>query len=184
MKAKGTYLVPTLWLGGDYLVENAEKHHTPPAIVAKIKATQAFGQKSRARAFAAGVRIAFGTDAGVFPHGRNAGEFSELVKMGMTPLQAVQSATVNAADLLGWTDKLGSLDTGKWADLIAVDGDPLKDVTVLENVRFVMKGGAVYKNDYLSPKAPEAPAAASTASPRPPKEAPAAPNSPPSASHM
>jgi imidazolonepropionase-like amidohydrolase len=100
------------------------------------------------RAFASGVKVAFGTDSAVYPHGLNAREFASYVKLGMTPLQAVQTATVNAADLLGWSDKVGTLDAGKWADLIAVDGDPLQDVTTLQHVRFVMKGGTVVKNEY------------------------------------
>src|ERR1700740_1117272 len=100
------------------------------------------------RAFAAGVKVGFGTDAAVYPHGLNAHEFAVYVRLGMTPLQAIQTATINAADLLGWSDKVGTLEAGKWADLIAVDGDPLKDITTLERVRFVMKGGEVVKNEY------------------------------------
>jgi len=100
------------------------------------------------RAFASGVKVAFGTDAAVYPHGLNAREFAVYVRLGMTPLQAIQTATVNAADLLGWSDKVGTLDAGKWADLIAVDGDPLQDITTLQHVKFVMKGGAVIKNEY------------------------------------
>ncbi|HUL76969.1 MAG TPA: amidohydrolase family protein, partial [Vicinamibacteria bacterium] len=86
----------------------------------------------------------------VYPHGMNAGEFHVYVKLGMTPLAAIQTATLNAADLLGWADKVGSLEPGRWADVIAVDGDPTRDDTVLEHVKFVMKGGVVYKNDYGS----------------------------------
>jgi imidazolonepropionase-like amidohydrolase len=78
----------------------------------------------------------------------NAHELAVYVSLGMTPLQAIQTATVNDADLLGWSDKIGTIDTGKWADIIAVDGDPLQDVTTLQHVKFVMKGGAVVKNDY------------------------------------
>jgi len=94
------------------------------------------------------VKVAFGTDAAVYPHGLNAGEFHVYVKLGMTPLAAIQTATINAADLLGWTKQVGTLEPGKWADIIAVDGDPTKDVSILEHVKFVMKGGTVYKNDY------------------------------------
>jgi len=97
---------------------------------------------------AAGVKIAFGTDAAVYPHGLNAHEFAVYVKMGMTPLAAIQSATVNAADLLGWSDRVGTLEPGHYADLIAVDGDPLQDITTLQRVKFVMKGGAVVKDEY------------------------------------
>jgi imidazolonepropionase-like amidohydrolase len=100
------------------------------------------------KAFAAGVKIGFGTDAAVYPHGLNAHEFAVYVRLGMTPLQAIQTATVNDADLLGWTDKVGTLEPGKFADIIAVDGDPLKDVATLQNVKFVMKGGDVVKNQY------------------------------------
>jgi len=87
----------------------------------------------------------------VYPHGLNAGEFHVYVKLGMTPLAAMQTATINAADLLGgtWTKQVGTLEAGKFADMIAVDGDPTKDVTTLEHVKFVMKGGAIYKNEYV-----------------------------------
>jgi len=84
----------------------------------------------------------------VYPHGLNAHEFAVMVKLGMTPLGAIQAATVNDADLLGWSDKVGTVEAGKWADLIAVDGDPLADVTTLERVMFVMKGGDVIRNSY------------------------------------
>src|SRR5207244_9893698 len=86
-------------------------------------------------------------DAAVYPHGLNAGEFHVYVNLGMTPLAAIQTATSNASDLLGPKYLVGSLEPGRWADVIAVDGDPTKDVTILERVKFVMKGGAVYKND-------------------------------------
>jgi imidazolonepropionase-like amidohydrolase len=89
--------------------------------------------------------VAFGTDAAVYPHGLNAREFAVYVKLGMTPLQAIQTATVNAADLLGWQDRIGSLEVGKFADIVAVSGDPTKDVTLLQNPVFVMKGGVAYK---------------------------------------
>jgi imidazolonepropionase-like amidohydrolase len=94
------------------------------------------------------VKVAFGTDAAVYPHGMNANELHVYVKLGMTPLAAIQSATLNAADLLGWADRIGSLEPARWADMIAVNGDPTQDVTVLEHVRFVMKGGVVYKDEY------------------------------------
>jgi imidazolonepropionase-like amidohydrolase len=84
----------------------------------------------------------------VYPHGLNAHEFAVMVKLGLTPLQAIQAATVNNADLLGWTDKVGTVEAGKWADIVAVDGDPLVDVTTLERVKFVMKGGEVVRNQY------------------------------------
>jgi imidazolonepropionase-like amidohydrolase len=96
----------------------------------------------------AGVRVALGTDAGVFPHGLNAREFNAMVKARLSRLAAIQAATVNAADLLGLSDKIGTIQPGKWADIVAVDGDPLEDVRRLETVKFVMKGGKVFKNDY------------------------------------
>jgi imidazolonepropionase-like amidohydrolase len=147
MKKNGTYLVPTLYLG-DWFLENAEKSHVPDFLLGKAKAVMPAARKNIAHAFASGVKVAFGTDAAVYPHGLNAHEFAVMVKLGLTPLQAIQAATVNAADLLGWSGKVGSLEPGAWADIVAVDGDPLKDVTTLERVKFVMKGGEVVKNEY------------------------------------
>jgi imidazolonepropionase-like amidohydrolase len=147
MKKNGTYLVPTRYLG-DWLAENMQKIGMPEMFAKKEREIMPIVDKNFAHAFASGVKVAFGTDAAVYPHGLNAREFAMYVKLGMTPLQAIQTATVNAADLLGWSDKVGSLETGKWGDLIAVDGDPLQDVTTLQHVKFVMKGGAVVKNEY------------------------------------
>jgi imidazolonepropionase-like amidohydrolase len=89
--------------------------------------------------------MAFGSDAGVYPHGWNAKQFAHMVRWGLTPMQAIQAATLNAADLLGWRDQVGTVGPGLYADLVAVDGDPLQDVAALEQIRFVMKGGRVYK---------------------------------------
>jgi imidazolonepropionase-like amidohydrolase len=147
MKKNGTYLVPTLYLG-DWFLENAEKNHVPDFLLVKAKAVMPAARKNIAHAFASGVKVAFGTDAAVYPHGLNAHEFAVMVKLGLSPLQAIQAATINAADLLGWAGQVGSLEPGAWADVVAVDGDPLKDVTTLERVRFVMKGGEVVKNEY------------------------------------
>jgi imidazolonepropionase-like amidohydrolase len=147
MKKNGTYLVPTLYLG-DWFLENAEKNHVPDFLLVKAKAVMPAARKNVAHAFASGVKVAFGTDAAVYPHGLNAHEFAVMVKLGLTPLQSIQAATINAADLLGWSDKMGTIEAGKWADLVAVDGDPLQDVTRLERVKFVMKGGEVVKNEY------------------------------------
>ena len=102
-------------------------------------------RKNVEHAFRSGVKVAFGTDAAVYPHGLNAHEFAVMVKLGLTPLQAIQTSTINAADLIGWSDRVGTLEPGKFADLIAVSGDPIADVTVLENVKFVMKGGEIYR---------------------------------------
>src|SRR5882724_214454 len=143
MKAKGTYLVPTLYLG-DWMTENAAKIGLPEMYAGKMRTITAVSRQNIKKAFNAGVKIAFGTDAAVYPHGLNAHEFAVYVQIGMTPLQAIQTATVNAADLLGWS-KIGSIETGNFADIIAVNGDPLKDVTLLENPVMVMKGGTVYK---------------------------------------
>jgi imidazolonepropionase-like amidohydrolase len=147
LKKNGTYLVPTLYLA-DWFMENAEKLGTPPDLIAKAREVFPNSRKNVARAFAAGVKVGFGTDSAVYPHGLNAHEFAVMVKLGMTPLQAIQAATVNDADLLGWSDKVGTIEPGKWADIVAVDGDPLADVTTLERVKFVMKGGEVVKNLY------------------------------------
>ncbi|MGO9086959.1 MAG: amidohydrolase family protein [Candidatus Sulfotelmatobacter sp.] len=147
MKEKGTYLVPTLYLG-DWMIDNAGLTHLPPPLLAKAQQVIPAARKNVAHAFASGVKVAFGTDAAVYPHGMNAHEFAVMVKLGLTPLQAIQAATINAADLLGWSGKVGTLDPGAWADMVAVDGDPLKDVTTLERVKFVMKGGEVVKNEY------------------------------------
>jgi len=147
LKKNGTYIVPTLYLM-DWNRENLGKRNAPDFVVRKMKEVSAVGQNNLNKAFAAGVKVAFGTDAAVYPHGLNAHEFGVYVRLGMTPLQAIQTATINAADLLGWSSKVGTVEPGKFADLIAVDGDPLKDVTTLEQVKFVMKGGQVVKNDY------------------------------------
>ena len=144
MKQHGTYLVPTLYLG-DWFLENAERLHIPDFLLVKAKEVMPAARRNVAHAFSSGVKVAFGTDAAVYPHGLNAHEFAVMVKLGLTPLSAIQAATVNAADLLGWSDRVGSLEPGNYADLIAVEGDPTKDVTTLERVKFVMKGGEVVK---------------------------------------
>jgi len=148
MKEHGTYLVPTLYLG-DWMIDNAGLTHLPPPLMAKAQEVIPAARKNIAHAFASGVKVVFGTDAAVYPHGLNAHEFAVMVKLGLTSLQAIQAATVNAADLLGWSGKVGSLEPGAWADIIAVDGDPSKDVTTLERVKFVMKGGEVVRNEYV-----------------------------------
>lgn len=144
MKARGTYLVPTVYLG-DWLLENAERIKLPAPLVAKAKVVVPAARKNLAAAFRQGVPVAFGTDAAVYPHGLNGREFAVYVKLGMTPLAALQSATINAAKLMGWEDRVGAVEKGKFADLIAVAGDPLKDITEMERVQFVMKGGQVFK---------------------------------------
>lgn len=144
MKQHGTYLVPTLFLE-DWLTENLDKFGLTPSMVAKAKMVLPAARRNEERAIREGVKIAFGTDSAVYPHGLNAHEFPVMVKLGMSPLSAIQAATINASDLLGWQDRVGTLEQGKFADLIAVDGDPLQDVSLLENVKFVMKGGSVVR---------------------------------------
>ena len=144
MKERGTYLVPTVYLQ-DWLMENMMTLGLTPSMIGKAKIVLPIARQNLSHAFKSGVKVAFGTDAAVYPHGLNAHEFAKMVDMGMTPLAAIQAATVNAADLLGWSDRVGTLEPGKFGDLIAVDGDPLADVHILQNVRFVMKGGEVIK---------------------------------------
>ncbi len=144
MKEKGTYLVPTIYLT-EWFMENYEKLSLPAQIIAKAKEVMPAMKKNLTHAIQQGVPVAFGTDAAVYPHGLNAREFAVLVRMGLTPLQAIQTATVHASKLIGHDDRLGAVEVGKLADLIAVEGDPTKDVTTLERVKFVMKGGAVFK---------------------------------------
>ena len=146
MKQHGTYLVPTLYLS-DWFLENAAKTGVPPQMLAKAQEVMPAARKNVAHAFASGVKVGFGTDAAVYPHGLNAHEFAVMVKLGLTPLQSIQAATVNDADLLGWSDKVGVIEPNHYADIIAVDGDPLQEVTMLERVKFVMKGGVVYKSE-------------------------------------
>lgn len=142
MVAKGIYLVPTLSVyccaleKGDLAMSGGKTSR------------MAIHEVSFKKALAAKVKIAFGTDAGPFPHGTQAVEFEWMTRYGMTPLQAIQSATINAADLMGWADQIGAIEPGKFADIIAVDGNVLEDVKPLEHVRFVMKGGTVVRNDY------------------------------------
>jgi imidazolonepropionase-like amidohydrolase len=152
MKQHGTYLVPTLLAG--FTVESlATAKKLPPAIAAKALAIAPRIHQSFKLALDGGVKIALGTDAGVMQHGTNAREFALMVKYGMTPMQAIQAGTLSAATLLGRDADVGSLQRGKLADLVAVKGDPLKDITVLQHVDFVMKGGAVFKqNGRLEPR--------------------------------
>ena len=144
MKEKGTYLVPTIYLG-DWFMENYQRIGVPEFMVDKAKIVMPAARQNIGRAFKAGVKVAFGTDAAVYPHGLNAHEFAVMVRLGLTPMQSIQAATVNAADLLGWSDRVGSIEAGRFADIIAVSGDPTSNVTTLEHVSFVMKGGRVVK---------------------------------------
>ena len=145
-KQHGTYLVPTL-LVADTVMQIARAHpeQLNPSSAAKALSVGPRVQKNLGDAYRAGVKIAFGTDQGMAPHGTNAKEFALMVKAGMTPMDAIKAATTSAADLIGDSADIGSVQPGRYADIIAVSGDPLADVTQLEHVQFVMKGGVVYK---------------------------------------
>jgi imidazolonepropionase-like amidohydrolase len=144
MKKHGTYLVPTA-----YLIDWMQQYgKLPPLYQQKMKDVSAVEKQNAIKAIKAGVKVALGTDAAVYPHGLNAHEVDVYVnQFGMSPLQGIQTGTINAADLMGWTDKIGTVEPGKWADIIAIDGDPLKDVKLLQHVPFVMKSGMVYKDE-------------------------------------
>ena len=145
MKKKGTYYVPTI-LAGKFVAEKAKIDGFFPELVRpKAAAIGPLIQKTFERAHKAGVKIAFGTDSGVSAHGDNAKEFALMVEAGMSPANALLSATVNSAELLGISDILGTLSEGKLADIVAVSGNPLEDISVMESVSFVMKDGVVYK---------------------------------------
>ena len=144
MRQHGNYFVPTA-----YLIDWMQQYGNLPAFYKqKMKDVSAVEKANAKRAIAAGVKVAMGTDAAVYPHGLNAHELDVYVnQFGMTPLAALQTATLNAADLMSWTNHIGSLEAGKWADIIAVNGDPLKDIRLLQHVKFVMKSGVIFKNE-------------------------------------
>lgn len=144
MKERGTYLVADIY-NDDYILAEYSRLGYPDKIIEKERLVGRTQRENFQKAVKAGVKIAYGTDAGVYPHGWNGKQFAHMVKWGQTPMQAIQAATISAADLLGWNDKVGVIAPGAFADIIAVDGDLLKDVTELEHVKFVMKGGVVYK---------------------------------------
>jgi imidazolonepropionase-like amidohydrolase len=147
-KSSGAYYVPTLSTVNGYIERLAKDPNAyPPAVLAKVKWRLEVTGKSLAKAYPAGVKIAFGTDAGVSKHGRNADEFELMVKHGMPAGAAIHAATVNAATLLGVEKDVGTIEPGKAADLIAVAGSPISDIMVLKSVRFVMKDGRVFKDE-------------------------------------
>ena len=147
MKKQGTYYVPTLSTVNGYLERLAANPNAyAPDVKKQIDWRIGVTGQSLAKAAPAGVKIAFGTDAGVSKHGRNADEFELMVKYGMTPVEAIKAATVNAADLLGLASEIGTIEAGKSADIIAVAGDPLADVRVLKKVEFVMARGEVIES--------------------------------------
>lgn len=145
MKKQGTYYVPTI-SAGKFVAEKSEEEGYFPAVV-RPKAANVGPQiqDTFAKAYASGVTIAFGTDAGVSPHGTNALEFGYMVEGGMPEMEAIQSATVTAARLIGMEDQLGSISQGKLADIVALKGNPLEDISLLSEISFVMKDGTIYK---------------------------------------
>ncbi len=146
-KQHGTYLVFDIY-NDDFILAEGAKAGMLPESIEKEKKIGRLQRENFRHAFQSGAKLAFGTDSGVYPHGDNARQFSKMVEWGMKPLDAIQAATINAADLVGMPDKLGALESGHYADLIAVSGDPLADVKILENVKFVMKGGVVTRNEF------------------------------------
>jgi imidazolonepropionase-like amidohydrolase len=146
-KQHGTYLVFDIY-NDDFILAEGAKAGMLPESIEKEKKIGRLQRENFRHAFQSGAKIAFGTDAGVYPHGDNARQFAKMVEWGMKPIDAIQAATISAADLIGMPDKVGVLEAGHYADLIAVDGDPLTDVKVLENVKFVAKGGTVVKNEF------------------------------------
>jgi imidazolonepropionase-like amidohydrolase len=145
MKQHGTVLVADVY-NDDYILAEFARLGYPAMMIEKERSIGRLQRENFQRAVRAGVKVAFGTDAGVYPHGWNARQFAHMVRWGLTPLQAITSATSSAAELLGWSDRVGRVAPGLYADLVAVSGDPLADVTELERVAFVMKGGAVVKD--------------------------------------
>ncbi len=144
MKQHGTWLVADIW-NGDYIDSVGTRDHWSEEILRKNRETTETQRTAFRKAAALGVNIAYGTDSGVFPHGLNAWQLPYMVKYGLTAMQAIQSATINAARMMGWDQEIGSLAAGKYADLIAVQGDVLKDIGRFKSVALVMKGGAVVK---------------------------------------
>src|SRR5215470_15358157 len=148
MKTKGTFLTPTL-MAGEWVISKLDNY--PPALQEKGKAAVAALSEMFRNAVKMGVKISFGTDAAVFPHGQNAKEFKLMVDLGMSPVDALKSATASDAELLGIAQKLGTLEKGKLADIIAVPGDPTTDITATERVSFVMKEGKIIRNGPATP---------------------------------
>lgn len=143
-KARGVWLDMDIY-NGDFIAEVGKRDGWPADMLRKNDETTEAQRAGFRKAVKAGVKLSYGTDAGVYPHGANARQFKYMVRFGMTPMQAIQSATTVAADLLGWSKDVGALSPGHYADMIAVEGDPLSDVSLLENVAHVMKGGEVVK---------------------------------------
>jgi len=143
-KQHGTFLVMDIY-NDDFILSQGEKMGMLPESIEKERKIGQLQRDNFRKAFLGGARHAFGSDSAVYPHGDNAKQFSYMVKYGMTPIDAIRAATLNAAELMGWSGDIGAIEPGKFADLIAMDGDPLQNVTVLEHIRAVMKGGQVVK---------------------------------------
>ncbi|MDE2247610.1 MAG: amidohydrolase family protein, partial [Xanthomonadaceae bacterium] len=146
MKQHGTWYVPTI-IAGQYVMEKAKQGWYPPQVAAKAEQVGPVIMATAGKAYRAGVKIAFGTDAGVYPHGENAKEFQYMVQAGMPPMFVLQAATTHAAELLHKQDQFGQIAVGRTADVIAVPGNPLDDITLMQKVSFVMKDGVIYKED-------------------------------------
>jgi imidazolonepropionase-like amidohydrolase len=146
MKEHHTFLVPTSY-PLFWFEQHESEMHLPPWVVEKAAIIIPAAKKNVAVALKAGVRVALGTDAGVYPHGQNGGEFWSMVQLGLTPVQVLQAGTANAAELMGWSDRIGAIRPGLFADIVAVQGDPVSDIKSLEHVQFVMKGGVIYKDE-------------------------------------
>jgi imidazolonepropionase-like amidohydrolase len=143
----GTFLVMDIY-NDTFILEHGASVGMLPESLEKERQIGPLQRDNFRKAFKAGVRMAFGSDGAVYPHGDNGKQFAYMVEYGMTPMQAIQAATTEAAELIGWPDAVGAIEPGKFADIIAVDGNPLTDITTLEKVRFVMKGGQVFKNEF------------------------------------
>jgi imidazolonepropionase-like amidohydrolase len=145
-KAKGTWLDMDVY-DDDYILAEGAKNGVEPASMEKERQVGRLQRENFRKAFLAGCRMGFATDAGVYPHGWNAKQLKTMTDWGMTPMQAIQSATVSGAEIMGWSDRVGRLAPGYYADIIAVDGDPIADITLMQTVAFVMKDGVVYKSE-------------------------------------
>jgi imidazolonepropionase-like amidohydrolase len=148
-KQRGTYLVFDIY-NDDYILSEGAKVGMLQESIEKEKKVGRLQRENFRHAWQSGAKMAFGTDSGVYPHGDNAKQFAKMVEWGMKPIDAIQTATIRAADLIGRADKVGALETGHEADIIAVSGDPTQDVRLLESVKFVMKDGAVYRNEFAA----------------------------------
>ncbi len=145
-KARGTWLDMDVY-DDDYILAEGAKNGVEPASMDKERQVGRLQRENFKKAFLAGAKMGFATDAGVYPHGWNAKQLKTMTDWGMTPMQAIQAATVSDAEIMGWSDRVGRLAPGYYADIIAVDGDPLSDITLMQTVSFVMKGGVVYKSE-------------------------------------